>query len=107
MKFPIKPICEKKFIRKDGTSIVFLQYCFSRKQRTLLNTSIAIPPVYWNPKQGIVTPGLPEEFGNAGELNVQIQKMIRVAEDLVIFAEKNRLEDVGTFVKNSFHPHFK
>jgi hypothetical protein len=65
------------------------------------------PSVYWNPTQGIITPGLPEEFGNAADLNVQIQKMIRVAEDLVIFAEKNEPEDVGTFVKNSFHPNFK
>jgi hypothetical protein len=48
----------------------------------------------------------PEEFGNAGNLNVQIQKVICVAEYLVIFAEKT-IEDVGTFVKNSFHPHFK
>jgi hypothetical protein len=56
---------------------------------------------------GIVTSALPEESGIASDLNVQIQKMIRVAEDLVIFAEKNKLEDPGAFVKNSFHPHFK
>ena len=78
MKFPIKPICDKRGSRRDGTSIIFIQYCICTARRTLLNTRIAIPPEYWNPKQCIVTSALPEAFGNASDLNVQIRKMIRL-----------------------------
>jgi GH35 family endo-1,4-beta-xylanase len=38
MKFPIKPICDKRGVRKDRTSIVFIQYCICTTRRTLLNT---------------------------------------------------------------------
>ncbi len=43
MRFPIKPICEKRFMRKDGCSIIYIQYCYTSKKRTLLNTRIDIP----------------------------------------------------------------
>jgi hypothetical protein len=44
MLLPIKPICERKDISRDGTSLVYIQYCYSSEKRTLLNTEIAIPP---------------------------------------------------------------
>ncbi len=46
MLLPVKPICERKFVRRNGTSLIYLQYCFSADKRTLLNTEIAIPPAY-------------------------------------------------------------
>lgn len=51
MNFPIKAICEKRFMRKDGTSLIYIQYCYSAEKRTLLNTEIAIPPEFWNKKK--------------------------------------------------------
>jgi hypothetical protein len=44
MLLPIKLICPKNKVRKDGTSIIFIQYCGSDNKKTLLNTEIAIPP---------------------------------------------------------------
>jgi hypothetical protein len=46
----VKPICKKNKAHKDGTSVVFIQYCFTSSGRTLLNTGIAIPSNYWNEK---------------------------------------------------------
>src|SRR3569833_1180308 len=43
MLLPIKPICQRKDMRKDGTSLIFIQYCCNSDNRTLLNTEIAIP----------------------------------------------------------------
>lgn len=43
MLFPIKAICNPKEIRRDGTAIIFIQFCYSSENRTLLNTGIAIP----------------------------------------------------------------
>jgi len=42
----VKLICKKSKARKDGTSVVFIQYCFDSNRRTLLNTGIAIPSNY-------------------------------------------------------------
>jgi hypothetical protein len=51
MLLPIKAICDRKKIRKDGTCLVFIQYCCSADRKTLLNTEIAIPPSYWHKKK--------------------------------------------------------
>jgi len=48
MLLPLKPICEAKKARRDGTSIIYIQYCYSSEKRTNLNTEIAIPANYWN-----------------------------------------------------------
>ncbi len=37
---PLKPICERKNMRRDGTSIIFIQYCYSPENRTNLNTDV-------------------------------------------------------------------
>jgi hypothetical protein len=44
MLLPIKPICERKFLRGDRTSRIYIQYCYSSVKRSLLNTEISIPP---------------------------------------------------------------
>jgi hypothetical protein len=37
-------ICKMEAIRKDGLCNIYIQYCYSAKKRTLLNSGIAIPP---------------------------------------------------------------
>ncbi len=49
---PIKLIIKKGAVRKDGTSLIFLQYCHSVEQRILLSTDVPIPQNYWNKKTG-------------------------------------------------------
>lgn len=46
MLLPIKPICSRP--RKDGSSIIFIQYCYSASNRTILNTQLVIPPECWD-----------------------------------------------------------
>ncbi len=103
MLLPVKPICERKFVRRNGTSLIYFQYCFSAEKRTLLNTEIAIPPAYWNKKRLCITNNLPEAFGKAQHLNDELNRMFRIVEHLVFFAAKNKISDPGNFVKKTFN----
>ncbi len=69
MLLPLKPICPANKVRRDGTAPVFLQYCYSATNRTLLNTGITIPPQYWNTKQLCISEKLPANYGNHESLN--------------------------------------
>lgn len=90
MSLPIKPICKKALKRKDGTSIIFIQYCHSLEKRTLLNSGIAIPPNYWNLKRLRINADLPECYGNPELLNEKLQNTVRIVEDILTFASKNK-----------------
>lgn len=39
---------KKNYIKKDGTTPIYLQYNFSRENRTLIKTGKFIEPIYWN-----------------------------------------------------------
>jgi integrase len=104
MSFPIKPVCKKTFVRKDGTSIIFIQYCQSAEKRTLLNTGIAIPPSYWSLKRLSINDDLPTRFGNADELNEQLRNAIRLTEDILTYALRNKVVDPMHFLKETFKP---
>src|SRR3954447_14135947 len=98
MLLPIKPICPAKKIRRDGTAPVFLQYCYSATNRTLLNTGITIPPLYWNTKQLCISEKLPTNYGNHESLNEELTRLI------VTYAIRRQLPDKGSFVKKFFSP---
>lgn len=51
MLLPIRAVGGENKIRKNGTALVFFQYCYCATMRTLLNTQIAIPIEYWDIKQ--------------------------------------------------------
>jgi len=51
MRQSIKLVIKKSGARKDGLSLIFLQYCHSSKRRVLVGTDIAIPSIYWNKKR--------------------------------------------------------
>jgi len=104
MLLPIKPICKKALVRRDGTSIIFIQYCHSPEKRTLLNTNIAIPPNYWNLKRLRISPDLPACFGNSDVLNERLQSSIRIAEDILNLANRKKITDPLSFLKNTFKP---
>lgn len=101
---PLKPICERKNMRKDGTSIIFIQYCFSTENRTSLNTEIAIPPAFWNKKRLSISSDLPPIYGEAKHLNNELKRMLRLAEDLIEFAATKEIVNRGKFVKDVFCP---
>ncbi len=106
MNLPIKPICESRFIRKDGTSLIYIQYCYGTDKRTLLNTEIALPPKFWNKKKMCISDNLPLVHGNARELDEALRHMIRLVKDIIRYANENKIQNPGVFVKKTFKPSF-
>ena len=106
MLVSVKPVCKKSLIRKNGTSVIFLQYCHTGERRTLLNSGIAIPPNFWNLKRLRINSDLPDTYGMAEDLNEQLQHSIRVVEDILAFAAKKKLPDPLNFLKKTYKPGF-
>lgn len=65
----VKAICDRR-ARKDGTSPVCIQYCYSSDERTVLNTEIYIPIKYWSKKLCRIANDLPPTFGDYEKLNL-------------------------------------
>lgn len=104
MKLPIKLICRTKRVHEDGTATVFIQYCYNAEQKTLLHTGIKIPPAYWKKIQCCISDKLPVEFGDQEELNKELRRQFRIAEDLITHAIQMKIPDKGAFVKKTFSP---
>lgn len=104
MLLPIKPICANKDQRRDGTSPIYFQYCYSAEKRTLLNAGIAIPSSYRNPNKICIKETIPSVFGDVLFLNDEINCILSLAEDLIRYALRNKIEDPGQFVKQLFKP---
>ncbi len=100
---PIKLIIKKGAIRKDGTSLIFLQYCHSAEQRVLLSTDIRIPPNYWNKKTERITENLPSQYGNVNELQISLTEKLRKVEDMVEYGIKKRRTCPMRFLKENFN----
>jgi len=103
---PIKLICPKNKVRRDGTSIIFIQYCGPDEKKTLLNTGIAIPSNYWNRKFIRISKDLPEIYGNALALNEKLADLLKKAGDIINYGLKRKVPDILEFVKGTFHPEF-
>jgi site-specific recombinase XerD len=106
MLLPIRPICNRKKIRRDGTCLIQIQYCYSAERKTLLNTGIAIPANFWTKKSLCISEKLPASFGTAQAQNAELKRMLRITEDIVEYAIKNKLRDPVAFVKDRFKPDF-
>ncbi|WP_326993650.1 phage integrase SAM-like domain-containing protein [Chitinophaga sp. 212800010-3] len=104
MLLPIKLICPKGKMRKDGTCIIFIQYCGDKT--ILLNTEIAVPPKCWNRKFHRVTSDLPATYGTDDGLNGQLAILLRKASDIITHAVKKKIQDIPAFAKKTFHPAF-
>lgn len=106
MLLSLKCICEEKNVRRNGTSVVYIQYCLSSSKRIQLNTAIEIPPAYWDDEKQMVTDHLPGRYGEPDQLNTDLKRMFRVAEDIIEFALKRKMVDPGKFAKRIFTPEF-
>jgi hypothetical protein len=104
MLLPIKPILDRR-PRRNGTNLISIQYCHSSDKRIVLYTGVAVPARFWSKKQQKVFSDLPQQFGQAAELNMRLQKMIRVVEDIVSFT-LHKVEDPIACLKNVFEPDF-
>ena len=106
MLLPIKPICDRNKVRKDGTSLIFIQFCYSSENKTLLNTGIAIPPNCWHKKLNRIVEDLPIQYGKAGDLNKELQRQVRTAEDIISFALESKVTDPVAFTRKTYKPDF-
>src|SRR3954468_23153300 len=102
MLLPLSLICETRNVRRDGTSIIFIQYCYSSEKRTNLSTGIAIPPKYWNKKKQTIQEDLPIKFGAVDLLTKELKLNLRRTEDLVELATNQNIQDKAKFVKQAF-----
>ena len=106
MILPIKPICKKEWVRRDGTSVIFLQYCFNSEERVLVDSALAIPPEYWNNKNNRISTNLPKDYGIVKELELILSEKMRRVEDLVNYAlNKSNIHPVK-FLKEKFQTDF-
>jgi Phage integrase SAM-like domain/Arm DNA-binding domain len=102
---PIKLIIKKGAVRKDGTALVFLQYCHNAEQRVLLSTDVAIPPQFWSRKTNRIVDALPPQYGKVVELQTELTNKLRKAEDMVTYALKQRNTCPMKFLKDNFILH--
>ena len=89
---PLKSICPASKVRSCGTSLVFLQYCKSESEKTLLNSGIAVPPKLWNKKTGRIQ-DMPKEYGDAKSLNEEVYRLYSIAEKMIQFALTDKIPD--------------
>jgi hypothetical protein len=102
MRHPIKLIVKRGKVPNDGTSIIFLQYCYSADQRILLNTGVSVPPNYWNRRTGRISKDLPLIYGDVESLEKDLTEKLRKAEDMVSHSLKQRNCCPMQFLKSNF-----
>ncbi|MEO5594007.1 MAG: phage integrase SAM-like domain-containing protein [Chitinophagaceae bacterium] len=95
---------DDRFVRKDGTCLVYIQYRYAPLRKTLLSTDITIPPKYWDEKEGYIRNTLPSVYGVPEGLNLELRRMYRIAEDMVLLIRKLKVSNPGPFAKEIFTP---
>ncbi len=99
-------ICKKEWARRDGTSVIFLQYCLNSEERVLVDTGLAIPPEYWNRKNNRISAALPPVFGEVKDIENRLTQKLRRAEDLVKYAITQSNISPTKFLKEKFSTSF-
>lgn len=102
MQFPVKPLYKR--VRVDGTTKIYIQYCYNSETRTLLDTGIIIPVKYWDKKNSCISKGLPPIYGNRDNLNREISRLIGIVQDLLLIARRRKIPYPLDFIKKSFQP---
>lgn len=106
MNLPIKLICRTGRLNSDGTSSIYIQYCCDQKNKPLLGTYIKIPSLYWNAKTACISAQLPKPYGSYKELNNELARLKRIAEDIVTYATLKKVQDRASFLKQYYSPTF-
>lgn len=104
MKIPIKPLCEEKRVRDDGTAVLYFQWFHDGVHRIFLNTGLAIPPKFWNRKTESVMDTLPFSYGTPAKLNEEIDRQLTLAKELIKLAKSQKVQKVGAYVKRNYRP---
>jgi hypothetical protein len=101
MRQPIKLVLKKGDVHKDGTSLIYIQYCFSSQKRVLLSTDISIPANYWNEKTGSILATLPAQYGDPKSIEADLREKLRRAGQIVDYALHDNTDPVR-FLKRYF-----
>lgn len=107
MRLPIKLICRTSRLNSDGTSSIYIQYCCDQKNKPLLSTYIKIPSLYWNAKTSCISAQLPKTYGSYKELNKELARLKRIAEDIITYAVLKKVQDRTEFLKKYYSPSFE
>ncbi len=102
MRHPIKLIIKKGDMRKDGTHLIYLQYCYAPTRKIALGTGIGIQKIYWNRKTSTISVNLPAEFGDHKTLGAQLREQLRKAEKIIDFALTKANTCPVHFLKKNF-----
>lgn len=102
MRIPIRVICRTNRVHPDGTCSIFIRYCCNATQKPLLSTGIKIMPQFWNTKYSLVYNHLPKAIADYQALNAEIFRLKRRAEDLVLQAIKENVQDKAAYVKKHY-----
>ena len=103
MNASIKLIIRIGWPNKHGLHTIFLQYCYNSIKRVLISTNIAVPGVYWDQERCCILPSLPARYGEAENLQKQLEDMLRKAERIVLYAIKHGHDCPLAFLKRNFH----
>ena len=104
MRLPVKPIRGK--VRSNGTAIIYFQYCYNWDPdlKTLLNTGIEIPASCWDKQKECITEDLPANFGAVKKSNNELDRQLRLAQDLIKMARDQEVAEIGPYVKEKYCP---
>ncbi|WP_315816790.1 hypothetical protein [Paraflavitalea speifideaquila] len=99
MRLPIKFICRANKMNSDGTSTVFIQYCYNAEQKRCCTLVLKSHPRIGTVPNGALPIMLPAHHGNHEAMNKELRRLFRIAEDLVSHAIDKKMPDKGAFVK--------
>ncbi|MBC7936121.1 MAG: hypothetical protein H7Y86_12285, partial [Rhizobacter sp.] len=103
MNLQLLPVCRTGKIRKDGTSSIAIQYCFTSDRRAVLDSGLGVPAKYWNKKRRRISDQLPILYGVTAELNERLDDEVRKAQEIISIAIK-RKDDPVDFFKVHYKP---
>ncbi|QEC69201.1 hypothetical protein FRZ67_18480 [Panacibacter ginsenosidivorans] len=65
-----------------------------------------IPPEFWDKRKLCIKESLPKEFGEQEKLNDEIARQFRLASDLIKFAKRQEVAELGLFTCGIFMLYF-
>jgi hypothetical protein len=75
--------------------------------KTFLNSEIAILAEFRDKQKECIKENLPVDYGDYEKLNDEIDRQFKVACDLIKFAKRQGVAEIGSYVKEKFSPGLK
>lgn len=99
----IKLIINKKYLKKDGTTPIYLQYCYNSDKRTLIHTNIFIAPSEWNFDKTEIR----RSVDNHTKFNDTLKLYKAQAEQIVRIANEKGIKPTPEYVRMEFERFIK